>query len=228
MGITDRAAHNRAGMKATLAVAAVSRNLIEAAVKGGVKHFIFSSTAATYGIPDQVPIREDQRTEPINPYGRSKLMAEQMLDTFSERYSINHAMFRYFNVAGASAQRGEDHEDRGPMGLLKRLTQGLSRREEETPRLQPAQPREADREQAERQHELRRDGRDDVLDQHDEAQARVAEHLDEAVHQLADAVEQAAHGARGAPAEAVGAASLGTGSYAIPPPPAAGAPSAVR
>ena len=51
-----------------------SRSLIESAVKGGVRHFIFSSTAATYGIPDEIPIREDMPTRPINPYGMSKLM----------------------------------------------------------------------------------------------------------------------------------------------------------
>ena len=56
-----------------------SRALIESAVKGGVRHFIFSSTAATYGIPEQVPVAEDAPTEPINPYGWSKLMTERML-----------------------------------------------------------------------------------------------------------------------------------------------------
>ena len=85
-------------------------NLLNAAAANGVSRFVFSSTAAVYGQPTSLPITEDAPTEPINPYGRSKLMAEQMLDTFSERYSINHAMFRYFNVAGASAQRGEDHD----------------------------------------------------------------------------------------------------------------------
>ncbi|MFX8449350.1 NAD-dependent epimerase/dehydratase family protein, partial [Acinetobacter baumannii] len=58
---------------------AASRSLIESAVVSGVKHFIFSSTAATYGIPDVVPVREDSATKPINPYGMSKLMTEIML-----------------------------------------------------------------------------------------------------------------------------------------------------
>lgn len=85
-------------------------NLLQAAASAGVTRFVFSSTAAVYGVPSSLPITEDAPTEPINPYGRSKLMSEQMLATFSERYGINHAMFRYFNVAGASPERGEDHD----------------------------------------------------------------------------------------------------------------------
>lgn len=85
-------------------------NLLNAAAASGVSRFVFSSTAAVYGVPGTLPITEDAPTEPINPYGRSKLMTEQMLDIFSERYGINHAMFRYFNVAGASPERGEDHD----------------------------------------------------------------------------------------------------------------------
>jgi UDP-glucose 4-epimerase len=85
-------------------------NLLNAAAAVGVTRFVFSSTAAVYGEPQTLPITEDAPTEPINPYGRSKLMTEQMLEAFSERYGINHAVFRYFNVAGASEQRGEDHD----------------------------------------------------------------------------------------------------------------------
>ena len=85
-------------------------NLLNAAAAIGVTRFVFSSTAAVYGEPANLPITEDAPTEPINPYGRSKLMTEQMLDIFSERYGINHAKFRYFNVAGASTERGEDHD----------------------------------------------------------------------------------------------------------------------
>lgn len=85
-------------------------NLLNAAAANGVTRFVFSSTAAVYGEPASLPITEEAPTEPINPYGRSKLMTEQMLDIFSERYGINHAMFRYFNVAGASEERGEDHD----------------------------------------------------------------------------------------------------------------------
>ncbi len=85
-------------------------NLLNAAAASDVTRFVFSSTAAVYGEPTHLPISERAPTEPINPYGRSKLMTEQMLNIFAERYGINHAMFRYFNVAGASAERGEDHD----------------------------------------------------------------------------------------------------------------------
>ena len=78
-----------------------SRSLIESAVKGGVRHFLFSSTAATYGIPDAVPIREDSPTQPINPYGMSKLMTEAMLRDVAAAHPMNFCALRYFNVAGA-------------------------------------------------------------------------------------------------------------------------------
>jgi UDP-glucose 4-epimerase len=85
-------------------------NLLETAAAAGVKRFVFSSTAAVYGEPRSLPIPEDAPKAPINPYGQSKWMTEQMLDVFSERYGINHAVFRYFNVAGTSEVRGEDHD----------------------------------------------------------------------------------------------------------------------
>ena len=66
-----------------------SRSLIESAVKGGVRHFIFSSTAATYGIPEQVPVVESSRTQPINPYGWSKLMTERMLADTAFAHPLN-------------------------------------------------------------------------------------------------------------------------------------------
>ena len=78
-----------------------TRNLMEAAVKGGVKHFIFSSSAAVYGIPEENPAFEETRTEPINPYGRSKLMTEWMLQDVSAAHPMTHVALRYFNVAGA-------------------------------------------------------------------------------------------------------------------------------
>jgi UDP-glucose 4-epimerase len=78
-----------------------SRALIEAAVKGGVRHMIFSSTAAVYGTPDRTPIGEDDRMNPESPYGMSKLMTEIMLRHASEAYGLRHAILRYFNVAGA-------------------------------------------------------------------------------------------------------------------------------
>jgi UDP-glucose 4-epimerase len=78
-----------------------SRALIEAAVKGGVRHFIFSSTAAVYGSPERVPVAEDARLAPVSPYGWSKLMTEVMLRDAGAAHGLGHAILRYFNVAGA-------------------------------------------------------------------------------------------------------------------------------
>ena len=96
-----------------------SRSLIESAVRGGVKHFIFSSTAATYGIPDQVPIREDQRTQPINPYGWSKLMTERMLADTAFAHPLNFCALRYFNVAGADPKGRSGQSTAGATHLIK-------------------------------------------------------------------------------------------------------------
>jgi UDP-glucose 4-epimerase len=98
---------------------AKSRALIESAVKGGVGHFIFSSTAATYGSPDRIPIAEDARTEPINPYGWSKLMTERMLIDSAAAYGINYCALRYFNVAGADPQGRSGQSTRGATHLIK-------------------------------------------------------------------------------------------------------------
>jgi UDP-glucose 4-epimerase len=78
-----------------------SRALIECAVKGGVQHFIFSSTAAVYGNPVVMPVAEDAATQPISPYGWSKLMTEIMLRDTSRAHGLGHVILRYFNVAGA-------------------------------------------------------------------------------------------------------------------------------
>ena len=86
-----------------------SHHLISAAVKAEVPRFVFSSTAAVYGNVDVEVLTEDITPSPINPYGRSKLMAEQMLEWHQQRYGLRCAIFRYFNVAGASDLRGEDH-----------------------------------------------------------------------------------------------------------------------
>lgn len=96
-----------------------SRSLIESAVKGGVKHFIFSSTAATYGIPEQVPITEDTRTQPINPYGWSKLMTERMLADVAAAHPLNFCALRYFNVAGADPQGRSGQSTAGATHLIK-------------------------------------------------------------------------------------------------------------
>ncbi|MEA3041575.1 MAG: UDP-glucose 4-epimerase [Sphingomonadales bacterium] len=96
-----------------------SRALIESAVEGGVGHFIFSSTAATYGIPDEVPVRETARTEPINPYGWSKLMTERMLADAAFAHPLNYCALRYFNVAGADPQGRSGQSTAGATHLIK-------------------------------------------------------------------------------------------------------------
>ncbi|MGV8853132.1 MAG: UDP-glucose 4-epimerase GalE [Devosia sp.] len=80
---------------------ATSRSLIEAAVKGGVKHFIFSSTAAVYGMTGLAPVVETTPLNPMSPYGRSKLMTEMMLADVAAAHPITYGVLRYFNVAGA-------------------------------------------------------------------------------------------------------------------------------
>ncbi len=84
-------------------------NLADAAVEGGVKMFVFSSTAATFGQPESIPIRENDRQIPINPYGESKLCFEKILKWYREIYGMNYAALRYFNAAGATPNFGEDH-----------------------------------------------------------------------------------------------------------------------
>ena len=81
-----------------------TRNLLECCVAAGVKHFIFSSTAAVYGIPEGGEASEDTPTRPINPYGWSKLMSEQMLQDVGAVTPLRHVALRYFNVAGADPQ----------------------------------------------------------------------------------------------------------------------------
>jgi UDP-glucose 4-epimerase len=80
---------------------AKARNLIECAVQQGVRNFIFSSTAAVYGEPKTSPVFENIELAPINPYGRSKLMVEWMLEDVSRAHDLNYVILRYFNVAGA-------------------------------------------------------------------------------------------------------------------------------
>lgn len=78
-----------------------TRNLLAAAVAGGVRRFIFSSTAAVYGNPDLMPVTEDAPTRPMSPYGASKLMSEIMLHDAAAAYDLQFVVLRYFNVAGA-------------------------------------------------------------------------------------------------------------------------------
>ena len=84
---------------------ATSRNLIESAVKGGVKHIVFSSTAAVYGMTGLEPVAEDTELKPMSPYGRSKLMTEMMLADVAAAHPITYGALRYFNVAGADPQK---------------------------------------------------------------------------------------------------------------------------
>lgn len=98
---------------------AKSRSLIDAAVAGGVKHFIFSSTAATYGIPEESPVSEQTPQVPINPYGMSKLMTEHMLRDVSAAYDFNFCALRYFNVAGADPKARTGQSTAGATHLIK-------------------------------------------------------------------------------------------------------------
>jgi UDP-glucose 4-epimerase len=87
-----------------------SFELLDAARMAGVEKFVFSSTCATYGPPDRVPMTEDLPQRPINPYGESKLMFERMLHWYHQLHGLEFVAFRYFNAAGASAKFGEHHK----------------------------------------------------------------------------------------------------------------------
>lgn len=84
---------------------ATSRNLLDAAIKGGVRHFIFSSTAAVYGMTGLAPVVEDTPLNPMSPYGRSKLMTEWMLADVAAAHPMTYGVLRYFNVAGADPKK---------------------------------------------------------------------------------------------------------------------------
>jgi UDP-glucose 4-epimerase len=96
-----------------------SHSLISAAVDAGVKHVLFSSTAAVYGAPDRVPIVEDDPKLPINPYGASKLMTERMLKDASAAHPFNFGALRYFNVAGADPKGRTGQIGKGSTHLIK-------------------------------------------------------------------------------------------------------------
>lgn len=98
---------------------AKSRALIETAVASGVRHMIFSSTAATYGIPETSPVTEDAPQRPINPYGMSKLMTEIMLRDVAAAHPFNFCALRYFNVAGADPQGRSGQSTAGATHLIK-------------------------------------------------------------------------------------------------------------
>src|SRR6476646_2801574 len=96
-----------------------SHALITSAVAAAVPHIVFSSTAAVYGVPERVPIAENDATLPINPYGASKLMTERMLADASAAYPFNYAALRYFNVAGADPEGRAGQIGRGSTHLIK-------------------------------------------------------------------------------------------------------------
>lgn len=96
-----------------------TRSLLNATVKSGVSRFIFSSTAAVYGNPDQVPVPESSPTRPLSPYGSSKLMAEIMLHDTASAHGMNYVALRYFNVAGADPQARMGLATIGATHLLK-------------------------------------------------------------------------------------------------------------
>jgi UDP-glucose 4-epimerase len=96
-----------------------SRTLIECAVKGGVKQFIFSSTAAVYGNPAKVPISEEDAMAPMSPYGSSKLMTEIMLGDAGIAHGLDYVILRYFNVAGADPRQRTGQSTKGATHLIK-------------------------------------------------------------------------------------------------------------
>lgn len=96
-----------------------TRALIASAVRNELKHFIFSSTAATYGIPEVVPVAETAPTVPINPYGWSKLMSERMLADVCSAHAMNAGVLRYFNVAGADPHGRSGQSFAGATHIIK-------------------------------------------------------------------------------------------------------------
>ncbi|HVZ70373.1 MAG TPA: UDP-glucose 4-epimerase GalE [Rhizomicrobium sp.] len=100
-----------------------SRNLIEACVAEGVRNFVFSSTAAVYGAPETMPVSEDMPVDPINPYGRSKLMTEWMLRDAAAAHDFRYAALRYFNVAGADGKGRTGQSTPKATHLIKRACQ---------------------------------------------------------------------------------------------------------
>lgn len=96
-----------------------SHALLSSAVAAGVKHFVFSSTAAVYGEPETVPVEEEAPKLPINPYGASKLMTERMLADSAAAYPLNYAALRYFNVSGADPQGRTGQIGKGSTHLIK-------------------------------------------------------------------------------------------------------------
>ncbi|MFN3921969.1 MAG: UDP-glucose 4-epimerase GalE, partial [Caldimicrobium sp.] len=95
-------------------------NLLQAMQRAGTKYLIFSSTAALYGIPKRIPVKEEDPTEPINPYGWSKLFAERAIRDFAAVSGISYALLRYFNVAGADPEGKIGQISKEPTHLILR------------------------------------------------------------------------------------------------------------
>ena len=85
-------------------------NLLDAMIENKVPKFIFSSTCATYGIPDKMPMDESTSQKPINPYGESKLMLEKAVKWYQQAYGLKYTIFRYFNACGATKMSLENHD----------------------------------------------------------------------------------------------------------------------
>jgi UDP-glucose 4-epimerase len=121
--VTDPAKYYRNNVLGTL-------SLLEAMLAAGVNKLVFSSTCATYGVPNHIPIAEDHPQNPINPYGATKLMVERILSDFEAAYNFNYVSFRYFNAAGANPNGllGEDHNPETHLIPLVLLT-ALGKRE---------------------------------------------------------------------------------------------------
>lgn len=96
-----------------------SRALIASAVRNGVKQFVFSSTAAVYGDPDEIPVSEEAQLRPLSPYGTSKLMTEIMLADVAKAHDFRYVALRYFNVAGADPRGRAGQSTRGATHLIK-------------------------------------------------------------------------------------------------------------
>jgi UDP-arabinose 4-epimerase len=103
--------------------------LLNSAVDAGVRHFVFSSTCAVYGVPERIPITEQTPREPVNPYGASKLFFEHALEAYDRAYGLRSARLRYFNAAGAddSGEIGELHDPEThlvPLALMATMPDG--------------------------------------------------------------------------------------------------------
>ena len=99
--------------------AVASANLIRACVEGGVRRFLFASSAAVYGAPAAMPVREDTAPVPAHPYGRSKLATERLLAEIAARLGMRHAALRYFNVAGADPRGRAGQSSRDAVHIVK-------------------------------------------------------------------------------------------------------------